>query len=123
PLKKRAKPAEKPVAPAAPAPPKASPAKAGRGANENFSNWIVDVVRDAVAPQAHTDLPLPPSVAPGYAKGLLASPLFQGLGEDELFEMIRELRLLSFDPGDIIITEGEPGQSLFILTAGAVKVS
>jgi len=29
---------------------------------------------------------------------------------------------LSFDTGDIIITEGEPGQSLFVLATGTVKV-
>jgi CRP-like cAMP-binding protein len=89
---------------------------------DSFASWMVDVVRDAVAPAA-ADSPLPPTLAPGYAKGLLASPLFEGLTEDELLTMIRELRLLSFDAGDIIITEGEPGQSLFILTAGLVKVS
>lgn len=89
---------------------------------DSFGSWMVDVVRDAVAPATQTG-PLPPSLAPGYAKGLLASPLFEGLSEDELYTLIRELRLLSFDPGDIVITEGEPGQSLFILTAGSVKVS
>jgi CRP-like cAMP-binding protein len=125
PLKPRARPDAAPAA-AAPAPAAAvrkQPAKGARQQTvESFSNWIVDVVRDAVAPQAPS-LPLPPAIAPGYTKGLLASPLFQGLTEDELFTMIRELRLLSFDPGDIVITEGEPGQSLFILTAGSVKVS
>ncbi len=118
---------KKPARSAEPAAPLAAPARAaapkGRQQTlESFSHWIVDVVRDAVTPPTPA-LPLPPSVAPGYAQGLLASPLFQGLTEDELLTMIRELRLLSFDPGDVVITEGEPGQSLFILTAGSVKVS
>jgi CRP-like cAMP-binding protein len=36
--------------------------------------------------------------------------------------LIQGLRLLSFRPGDIILSEGELGQSLFILTTGCVKV-
>ena len=42
--------------------------------------------------------------------------------DDELLAVIRGLRLLTFEPGDVIITEGEPGQSLFVLTTGTVKV-
>jgi CRP-like cAMP-binding protein len=126
PLKKKRAQAPEPSKPTAPL--EAAPARPARPLGgrhqtvESFSNWMVDVVRDAVAPPMPS-VPLPPTVAPGYARGLLASPLFQGLTEDELYTMIRELRLLSFDPGDIVITEGEPGQSLFILTAGSVKVS
>jgi hypothetical protein len=125
PLRKK-KPGPTPAAIAAPPDKKAAQAttaKAGRGQSlDSFSNWMVDVVRDAVTPAAPAG-PLPPTLAPGYTQGLLASPLFEGLSEDELYTLIRELRLLSFDPGDIIISEGEPGQSLFILTVGAVKVS
>ena len=36
--------------------------------------------------------------------------------------MIHGLRLLTFGPGDVIVTEGEPGQSVFILASGTVKV-
>jgi signal-transduction protein with cAMP-binding, CBS, and nucleotidyltransferase domain len=58
----------------------------------------------------------------GYGPGLLASPLFADFTDDELLAVIRGLRLLTFEAGDIIITEGEPGQSLFVLTTGTVKV-
>jgi CRP-like cAMP-binding protein len=89
----------------------------------HFESWIVDVVRDAVKPAAlEPAAPVLDREGPVYARGLRASPLFEGLGEEELLAIIREFRLLSFDPGDVILTEGEPGQSLFILTAGSVRV-
>jgi CRP-like cAMP-binding protein len=100
----------------------APPAKRGakQATQAYFENWIVDVVRDAVVPAEAAA----PSVreAPAYTPGLKASPLFQGMSEDELLTLIRELKLLSFDPGDVILTEGEVGQSLFVLTAGSVRV-
>jgi len=89
-----------------------------------FDNWIVDVVRDVVAPKDQApEVLAPASVGPGYVSGLKASPLFADFGEEELVELIREFRLLSFEAGEVVVSEGEPGQSLFILTAGTVKVS
>jgi len=102
-----------------------APRKAKRrsATQAHFESWIVDVVRDAVKPAASEPAaPVLDREGPVYARGLRASPLFEGLSEEELLAVIREFRLLSFDPGDIILTEGEPGQSLFILTAGSVRV-
>jgi CRP-like cAMP-binding protein len=87
--------------------------------------WLVDTVRDAVARSRPTD---GKRVAPdgksrdAYGAGLRASPLFEGFDEDELVALIAGLRLLTFAPGDVIVTEGEPGQSVFLLASGAVKV-
>jgi Cyclic nucleotide-binding domain len=55
--------------------------------------------------------PAPPAV----------SPLFQSFGQDELVAVMRGLRLVTFEPGDIIISEGDPGNSLFVLTTGVAK--
>jgi cAMP-dependent protein kinase regulator len=52
----------------------------------------------------------------------LANPLFEDFSEEELVAFITGLKLLTFEPGDVIISEGEPGQSVFILTTGRVKV-
>ena len=49
------------------------------------------------------------------------TPLFGGFSQDELLEVIRGFKLRSFEPGDILILEGERGDSLFILTTGVVK--
>ena len=66
--------------------------------------------------------PASPAPRQGYGPGLRASPLFEGFAEDELLAVIQGLRLLSYGPGDVIVSEGEPGQSVFLLAAGTVKV-
>lgn len=95
---------------------------------EFFEGWLVDVLRDRIkrseaeeSPRVEGERSTLGSVR-GYGPGLLASPLFEDFNDDELLAVIRGLRLLSFDAGDIILTEGEPGQSLFVLTTGTVKV-
>jgi CRP-like cAMP-binding protein len=50
-----------------------------------------------------------------------ASPLFSDFSTDELLAVMRGFRLVSFEPGDILVTEGAPGDSLFVLTTGSVK--
>ncbi|HEU0094271.1 MAG TPA: cyclic nucleotide-binding domain-containing protein, partial [Vicinamibacteria bacterium] len=49
------------------------------------------------------------------------TPLFSGFSRDELVAVIRGLRLLTFEPGDIVLTEGDRGDSLFVITTGTVK--
>jgi len=55
------------------------------------------------------------------AEAPLRSPLFSDFSEEELVAVIHGLRLLTYEPGDIILTEGEAGDSLFVLTTGSVK--
>jgi CRP-like cAMP-binding protein len=52
---------------------------------------------------------------------VLRSPLFEEFSHEELVEVIRGLKLLTFEPGDVVVTEGEPGESLFVITSGRVK--
>jgi hypothetical protein len=125
------------------------PAPAGRPrpvTDDRFHGWLVDLVRDSVSklqpkthdggrglqPQTHDGgRGLQPSETPSaadapalraYGPGLLANPLFEDFSEEELVAFIQGLKLLTFEPGDVIISEGEPGQSVFILTTGRVKV-
>jgi hypothetical protein len=49
------------------------------------------------------------------------SPLFDDFSREELLAFMKGLQLQLFDPGDIIVAQGEPGHSLFILTTGIVK--
>lgn len=51
----------------------------------------------------------------------LSTPLFDGFSPDELLAVMRGLELVSFDAGDVIVAEGAPGDSMFILTSGKVK--
>ena len=54
-------------------------------------------------------------------RAVVSTPLFEGFSRDELVAVIRGLKLLTFEPGDVLVTEGAPGGSLFILTTGTVK--
>jgi cAMP-dependent protein kinase regulator len=49
------------------------------------------------------------------------SPLFGDFSREELLEVVRGLELRSYDAGAILVSEGEPGDSLFLLTHGAVR--
>jgi CRP-like cAMP-binding protein len=69
----------------------------------------LDLSLDALVPQE-------PSVGE-----VVRSPLFSDFSAGELIAIMGGLELLTFDAGDIIITEGEPGRSLFVVSSGRVK--
>ena len=52
---------------------------------------------------------------------VLSTPLFEGFSEPELLAVMRGMNLRTFAPGDILMAEGAPGDSLYVLTTGAVK--
>jgi len=111
---------ETPAAAALPAP----GARPRTVTDDRFHGWLVDLVRDSVGKlqQPAAPVPVDAPVRRAYGPGLLANPLFEDFSEEELLAFIQGLKLLTFEPGDIIISEGEPGQSVFILTTGGVKV-
>jgi hypothetical protein len=114
-----------PSAPAAPPAPPAAPRRTKpQRTEEFFQGWLVDVVRDTVAQRQDATRNRTASHASlrGYGPGLLISPLFEDFSEDELLAFIQGLRLLTFDPGDVVVTEGEPGDSVFIVATGTVSV-
>jgi hypothetical protein len=49
------------------------------------------------------------------------SPLFSDFSQEELVAVMRGLELQTFQPGDIIVTAGEPGDSLFVLASGVAS--
>lgn len=55
------------------------------------------------------------------SKPFVSTPLFESLSQEDLVALIHGLKLLTFAPGDILVAEGAPGDSLFIITTGAVK--
>ena len=114
----------------------ASPAPApGKGpsphVDDRLGDWLIDVARDTVRRRSAVasrglDAPVAQALDPRtlrvYRRGLVASPLFEGLSEDELLALVQGLRLRTVEPGDIVLTEGEPGQSVFIVATGQVRV-
>jgi hypothetical protein len=91
---------------------------------EEVEVQILDVIQDALQRPAAAPPggPLPaPGASASPAPTFVDSPLFSGFSRDELVAVIRGLRLLTFEPGDIVLTEGDRGDSLFVITTGTVK--
>ncbi len=58
------------------------------------------------------------------AKALLSSvELFSGLPEEALDQLSRAVKLEYYDGGERLVTEGETGDSLFVLARGSVMIS
>lgn len=86
----------------------AAPAAAGVD-EEDLGNELSNLLQQSLEPE------------PAEPARPLSIPLFGDLSPEELAEVIHGLRLLSFEPGDVIISQGESGNSLFVLTTGSVK--
>jgi tetratricopeptide (TPR) repeat protein len=64
----------------------------------------------------------PPKSGPVFEQSMPKISLFEILEPVERDAVIREMTLEEFDEGDVIITEGEPGTSMYIVASGEVKV-
>jgi hypothetical protein len=58
----------------------------------------------------------------GGGTQIVVSPLFKDFTVDEMVAVIQGLQLLTFEAGDVILNEGEPGHSLYMLASGKVKI-
>ena len=86
--------------------------------------FVVDLDADETIPPEIVSETAPRSLHPlgeEAALGMVSSPLFSDFSSDELVEVIKGLELLSYEAGDVIVAEGAPGDSLFVLTTGTVK--
>jgi len=59
---------------------------------------------------------------PLYSRPVPTSPLFENLTTDEREALVREMDLESHDEGSVIISEGDPGSSMYLIVSGEVKV-
>ncbi|MBV8544006.1 MAG: cyclic nucleotide-binding domain-containing protein [Acidobacteria bacterium] len=59
---------------------------------------------------------------PLFTRPVPKSPLFEVLSEAERNALVREMELESHDEGSVIISEGQPGASMYIIASGEVKV-
>lgn len=62
--------------------------------------------------------PAPASSEPALPE----SPLFQGIPAEQLPEVLQSMRPRKFPAGSDIVREGEPGDSLFLITEGSASV-
>jgi len=59
---------------------------------------------------------------PVFKAALPKSPLFEVLEADERAALVKEMELEQHREGDVIISEGEPGSSMYVIAHGEVKV-
>lgn len=59
---------------------------------------------------------------PLFAHRPLTSPLFDVLNTEERDAIVREMEVETHDEGSVIINEGDPGSSMYLIASGEVKV-
>lgn len=95
------------------------PMSAGQFADELIG--LVDSVFQEF-PGAAAAAPAPAAMdEPRGGAQIVVSPLFRDFSVDEMVAVIQGLKLLSFERGQSILREGQPGGSLYMLTSGRVR--
>lgn len=59
---------------------------------------------------------------PMFHSTVPSSPLFEVLKDEERNALVREMELEQHGEGDVILSEGDPGTSMYIIARGEVKV-
>lgn len=59
---------------------------------------------------------------PLFTRKVPKSPLFEVLSEEEREALVREMVLEQHDEGGVVISEGDAGSSMYVITSGEVKV-
>lgn len=59
---------------------------------------------------------------PIFERTVPKSPLFEMLPQNERDALIAEMELETHDEGSVILNEGDPGTSMYVIASGAVKV-
>jgi hypothetical protein len=59
---------------------------------------------------------------PLFSRPVPKSPLFEVLQDDERDALVREMDVESHDEGSVILSEGDPGTSMYLIVSGEVKV-
>lgn len=81
-----------------------------------------DKVREHVGSKNPAASAAPAAAEPLFKKKVPKSPLFEMLTDEERAALVKEMELEQHDEGSVIISEGEPGTSMYIIASGEVKV-
>lgn len=81
-----------------------------------------DKVRDYAGSKKAAAAAAPAPAEPLFKKKVPRSPLFEMLNDEERAALVKEMELEQHDEGAVIISEGEPGTSMYVITSGEVKV-
>ncbi len=63
-----------------------------------------------------------PAAEPMFERKVPKSPLFENLTEEERKALAAEMELEQHQEGHVIISEGQPGSSMYVIVSGEVKV-
>jgi diguanylate cyclase (GGDEF)-like protein len=85
-----------------------------RGQQESAARLAAPTIAPSAPPRAEAGPPVPAGVA--------SSPLFAAFDRDQLVAIIHSLRLHSYQAGQVVVSEGEPGDSLFVIASGEARV-
>jgi cAMP-dependent protein kinase regulator len=87
-----------------------------------FADEIMGLVDSVFQEFPASSSPAPAASEPARGGSqIVVSPLFRDFSVDEMVAVIQGLRLLSFERGQAILREGQPGGSLYTLTSGRVR--
>ncbi|HYR26857.1 MAG TPA: cyclic nucleotide-binding domain-containing protein [Thermoanaerobaculia bacterium] len=59
---------------------------------------------------------------PMFSRPVPKSPLFEVLADEERSALVAEMEIETHDEGSVVITEGDPGTSMYLIASGQVKV-
>jgi cAMP-dependent protein kinase regulator len=59
---------------------------------------------------------------PLFSRPVPKSPLFEVLGDVEREAIVKEMEIETHDEGSVILSEGDPGTSMYLIASGEVKV-
>jgi hypothetical protein len=89
--------------------------------DDAFRDGLLAMIEDVFAPSEGGQVGATAGEMAAAPAVVVDTPLFQDFTAEELVEVIRGLRLRHFEAGEIVVTEGEPGASLFVLTTGTLR--
>ena len=78
---------------------------------------------DKVREQLPAKAPEPGTTGePMFSRPVPKSPLFEILGDVEREAIVKEMEVETHDEGSVILNEGDPGTSMYLIASGEVKV-
>ncbi len=107
------------------APPPSAQTWAGQISLEELKKIRMDAQGRPVSDEPAPPPPPPPGPSPhdGEGRGLPHIPLFSDLPRPAFVELLVKMKMREVPPGQIILKEGQPGESFFVVAGGQVRVS
>jgi CRP-like cAMP-binding protein len=65
----------------------------------------------------------PPAPSLSAAEALAATPFFAGLGAVDVARLVPDLEEQAYEPGEVVLRQGEPGDGLYLVRTGRAEVA